>query len=76
MIVIKTVIGISIIMMSLIALYVIGRITFPILDPEWQQFGRPRRVIIVLAGVVAVLMIVMLFAIAYAVGETVMQQIR
>lgn len=76
MIIIKMLIGISIILIAIIALYLIGRITFPVMDPEWQQFGRPRRIIIVLAGVVAVLMIAMLCVMAVAVGDLVMQQIQ
>lgn len=69
--------GISIIM-SLIMLYVIGRITIPILDPEWQQISRPHYIIIMLAGIVGIAA-VGLIAVAcvwgYVVGEAVMQQL-
>ena len=68
--------GITLIVISLITLYVIGRIASPILDPEWQRFGRPHVIIIMLAGVIALAvlgLIVMMCVMGYAVGEAVFQ---
>ena len=57
MIIIKTiigiVIGISVIAIPLCLLYAIGRIAIPLLDPEWNRFGKPHPVLIMLAGLVA-----------------------
>jgi len=78
MIVTKITIGLTLIAMSLITLYAIGRITIPILDPEWRRFGTPHYIIVMLAGVIALAvlgLIVMMCVIGYAVGEAVMQQI-
>lgn len=82
MIIIKTligiIIGISIIAIPLITLYAIGRIAIPVLDPEWNRFGKPHPILIMLAGVVAaasVLGIVTTLAVAAAIGEAVMHTI-
>ena len=74
MIVIKTVIGLCIIMMSLITLYVIGRITMPIMDPNWRLFGTPHYIMIMLAGIVGIAtvgFIGMMCVLGYALGEVV-----
>ena len=79
MIIIKTTIGLSIIAIALIALYVIGRIAYPILDPNWRLVGRPHYIIVMLAGVIALAvlgLIVMMCVMGYAVGEAVMQCIQ
>lgn len=79
MIVTKITIGLTLIAMSLIMLYAIGRITIPILDPEWQRFGRPHVIIIMLAGVIALAvlgLIVMMCVMGYAVGEAAWQAIQ
>ena len=79
MIVTKIVIGLTLIAMSLIMLYVIGRITIPILDPEWRRFGTPHYIIVMLAGVVgisALALIGMACVMGYAVGEAVFQAIQ
>ena len=79
MIVIKTMMGLSIIATLLITLYAVGRITIPILDPEWRRFGTPHYIIIMLAGVVgisALALIGMACVIGYAVGEAVFQAIQ
>ena len=78
MIVTKTIIGLTLIAMSVIMLYAIGRITIPILDPEWDRFGTPHYIIIMLAGVACIAtlaLIGMALVMGYAVGEAVMQQI-
>ena len=82
MIIIKTiigiVIGISVIAIPLCLLYAIGRIAIPLLDPEWNRWGEPHPVLIMLAGVAAaasMLGIVTTLAIAYEVGEAVMHTI-
>ena len=79
MIVTKITIGLTLIAMSLIMLYVIGRITIPILDPEWRRFGTPHYIIVMLAGVVgisALALIGMACVMGYAVGEAVFQAIQ
>ena len=79
MIVTKITIGLTLIAMSLIMLYAIGRITIPILDPEWRRFGTPHYIIVMLAGIVGIAtlgLIGMALVIAYAVGEAVFQAIR
>lgn len=67
--------GLSIIIMSLITLYAIGRITIPRLDPNWRLFGTPHYIIIMLAGIVGIAtlgLIGMMCVIGYAVGEAAM----
>ena len=79
MIIIKTVIGLSIIVLTLIALYAIGRIAYPILDPTWRLVGRPHYILIMLAGIAALgalALIVMMLVMGYAVGEAVMHCIQ
>ena len=79
MIVTKIVIGLTLIVLSLITLYAIGRIAMPILDPEWRLFGRPHVIIIMLAGVIALAalgLIVMMCVMGYAVGEAAWQAIQ
>ena len=79
MIVTKTMIGLTLIVLSLSMLYAIGRITIPILDPEWRRFGRPHYIIVMLAGVVgisALALIGMACVIGYAVGEAAWQAIQ
>ena len=79
MIVTKIVIGLTLIVLSLITLYAIGRIAMPILDPEWRRFGRPHYIIVMLAGVVgisALALIGMACVIGYAVGEAAWQAIQ
>ena len=79
MIVTKTVIGITLIAMSLSMLYAIGRIAIPILDPEWRRFGTPHYILIMLAGVIALAvlgLIGMACVIGYAVGEAAWQAIQ
>jgi hypothetical protein len=79
MIVTKTVIGLMLIVLSLSMLYVIGRITIPILDPEWNRFGTPHYIIVMLAGVIALAvlgLIVMMCVMGYAVGEAAWQAIQ
>ena len=79
MIIIKTTIGISIIVLTLIALYVIGRIAYPILDPTWRLVGRPHYIIVMLAGIAALgalALIGMACVMGYAVGEAVMHCIQ
>ena len=82
MIVIKTiigiVIGISIIAIPLIALYVLGRITIPLLDPEWNQFGKPHPILIMLAGLAAAASVLAMFTalvVAAAIGEHVIRML-
>jgi len=82
MIIIKTiigiVIGISVIAIPLCLLYAIGRIAIPLLDPEWNRFGKPHPVLIMLAGLVAaasVLGIITTMAVAAAIGEHVMRML-
>lgn len=82
MIIIKTtigiLIGISIIVIPLCALYALGRIAIPVLDPEWNRFGKPHPILIMLAGLVAaasVLGIVTTLAMAAAIGEAVMSML-
>jgi hypothetical protein len=72
-------IGLTLIAMSLITLYAVGRITIPILDPEWNRFGTPHYIIIMLAGITALAvlgLIGMACVIGYAVGEAVFQAIQ
>ena len=81
MIVIKTIIGLSIIVLTLSMLYLIGRITIPRIDPDWRRHdGQPQHyVIVMLAGIVgcaAIGLICTLCLLGYAVGEAVMQQIQ
>jgi hypothetical protein len=79
MIVTKITIGLTLIAMSLIMLYVIGRITIPILDPEWNRFGTPHYIIVMLAGIVSISalgLIGMALVIGYAVGEAAWQAIQ
>ena len=79
MIIIKTTIGLSIIVLTLIALYVIGRIAYPILDPTWRLVGRPHYIIVMLAGIAALgalALIGMACVMGYAVGEAVMHCIQ
>lgn len=78
MIMINMLIGISIIVIPLIALYALGRIVIPLLDPDWNRFGEPHPILIMLAGVVAaasVLGIVTTMAVAAAIGEAVMRML-
>ena len=78
MIMITMLIGISIIVIPLIALYALGRIVIPLLDPDWNRFGEPHPILIMLAGVVAaasVLGIVTTMAVAAAIGEAVMRML-
>ena len=79
MIIIKTTIGLSIIVLTLIALYAIGRIAYPILDPNWRLVGAPHYIIVMLAGIAALAvlgLIGMACVMGYAVGEAVMQCIQ
>ena len=79
MIIIKILIGISIIVLTLIALYAIGRIAYPILDPTWRLVGRPHYILIMLAGIAALAvlgLIGMACVMGYAVGEAVMHCIQ
>ena len=77
MIIIKTILGLSTIMISLIMLYLIGRIAYPRLDPTWRLVGRPHYILIMLAGIAALgalALIGMTCVMGYAVGEAVWQQ--
>ena len=79
MIVTKTMIGLTLIVLSLSMLYAIGRIAIPILDPEWRRFGTPHYVIVMLAGIVGISalgLIGMACVIGYAVGEAAWQAIQ
>ena len=82
MIVIKTiigiVIGISCICIPLIVLYAIGRIAIPLLDPEWNRWGEPHPVLIMLAGILAAACVFATFTaliVAAAMGEAVMSML-
>ena len=71
MIITKTMLGISIIAMLIVATYAIGRITIPILDPNWRLFKSTMRyMIVMLAGLIAITCMM-----GYAVGEAVMHHV-
>jgi hypothetical protein len=76
MIITKTMLGISIIAMLIIATYAIGRITIPILDPNWRLFRSTMRyMIVMLAGIIGIAaagLIAITCMMGYAVGEAVM----
>ena len=82
MIVIKTIIGIligiSVICIPLITLYVLGRITIPLLDPDWNRWGKPHPILIMLTGIVAAACVLATFTtllVAAAMGEAVMRMV-